>query len=45
MKKIVTLLAACVAIILASCAQPSTAGSGVGLGGALKRVKQKLHMD
>ena len=38
MKKIVTLLAACVAIILASCAQPSTAGSGVGLGGALKLI-------
>lgn len=33
MKKIVTLLAACVAIILASCAQPSTSGSGVGGGG------------
>ncbi len=34
MKKIVTLLAACVAIILASCAQPSTSGSGVGGGGS-----------
>lgn len=33
MKKIVTLLAACAAIVLASCAQPSTSGSGVGGGG------------
>lgn len=34
MKKIVTLLAACAAIVLASCAQPSTSGSGVVGGGS-----------
>lgn len=42
MKKIVTLLAACVAIILASCAQPSTAGSGVGLGGGSEAGETKV---
>ena len=37
MKKIVTLFAACAAIVLASYTQPSTSGSDVG-GGALKLI-------
>ena len=44
MKKIVTLFAACAAIVLASCTQPSTSGSDVG-GGTEADNKIELGLD
>lgn len=45
MKKIVTLFAACAAIVLASCTQPSTSGSDVGGGRTEADNKIELGLD